>query len=325
MIPLAEMRAALPMIIDGGTASTTTDVWNMLAAARTGDLESVERLTERCAALARCRYDYTSPLHLAVREGHLDVVRFIVNNGGHDPEYRTHPFLEPLLAIAEDRGFDDIANFLNNGLNDSSLTRKADDNGKIDHQQDAEQLRFQEFVDQGKGTEAEAMLKSRPDLASNELAFWGEGILSMPAKDGDLPMLEMLLDNGATVPDLSKWGERYYFKHAKIAQFLLERSASPNHSNWHRTTVLHDKVFRGDLEKVALFIDHGADINAVDEEFCSTPLGFAARWGQREIVEYLIEKGADINRAGAEWATPLAWARKKGHTEIEADLLKAGA
>ena len=33
----------------------------------------------------------------------------------------------------------------------------------------------------------------------------------------------------------------------------------------------------------------------------------------------------DPNTAGAPWAMPLAWAQKKGHREIEADLRAAGA
>jgi hypothetical protein len=43
------------------------------------------------------------------------------------------------------------------------------------------------------------------------------------------------------------------------------------------------------------------------------------------MVELLLGWGADPNRAAAPWATPLAWARKKGHATIEADLLGAGA
>ena len=84
-------------------------------------------------------------------------------------------------------------------------------------------------------------------------------------------------------------------------------------------------AYKGDLRNARLLIDHGADINPIDEEYRSTLLGFAARWGQREMVTFLLERGADANKSGASWPPPLAWARKKGHADIEADLLKAGA
>ena len=46
----------------------------------------------------------------------------------------------------------------------------------------------------------------------------------------------------------------------------------------------------GDIPKARLLLDHGADINAVDEEYRSTPLGFAVRWGRREIA---VNAGVD--------------------------------
>jgi len=38
-----------------------------------------------------------------------------------------------------------------------------------------------------------------------------------------------------------------------------------------------------------------------------------------------VKEIADPNKAGAPWATPLVWARKKGHADIEAELRSAGA
>jgi uncharacterized protein len=115
------------------------------------------------------------------------------------------------------------------------------------------------------------------------------------------------------------------FKHYEIGALLMERGMNPNHMNWHRATLLHDMAWEGDLRKTALLLDHGAGINAVDDEFRSTPLGIAARWNRREIVRLLIERGADPNLSGASWATPLGWAQRKGHSEVEVDLKAAGA
>jgi ankyrin repeat protein len=93
-----------------------------------------------------------------------------------------------------------------------------------------------------------------------------------------------------------------------------------NHMNWRRFTLLHDMAFTGDVRKARLLVDHGADINAIDDEYRSTPLGYAAHWGKLDMVTMLLERGADPNTSGAPWSTPLAWARKKGHAEIESDL-----
>ena len=139
----------------------------------------------------------------------------------------------------------------------------------------------------------------------------------MPAKDGDHRMLEILMGHGARCPDVSKWGARYYFKNYLTARFLLERGMSPNHMNWRGFTLLHDMAHTGDLAKARLLIEHGADINRVDGEYRSTPLGYAARWGHVEIVKLLLDCGADADKSGASWATPLSWARKKNQTEVE--------
>jgi ankyrin repeat protein len=100
---------------------------------------------------------------------------------------------------------------------------------------------------------------------------------------------------------------------------------NPNHMSWQRVTLLHDMAQRGNIPKARLLLDHGAELNVVDEEYCATPLGLAARWGHRKMVAFLLDRGADPNGAGAAWATPLAWARAKKFRDIENDLATAGA
>lgn len=325
MIQPAEMKTTRPMHLHNGVASTTTDVWNMLAASQDGDLNRVKELGQQCPALLTCQYDYTSPLLLAVREGHFDLVRYLVEQAGIDPDCRNHPFLEPLLTIADDRGYAEIVEFLKRSLNNPALIRTWEDIGRIDRGMDETQRRFQELVDQGNHVEVEAMLKARPELARDDDQFWGEGIMAMPAKDGDFRMLELLMRFGARVPDMSKWAKEYYFKKYDSAVFLLEHGMNPNHMSWRHVTLLHDVTRKGELRKVQLLLDHGADINPIDEEYRSTPLGYAAHWGQQEMVALLLERGADPNKAGAAWATPLAWAQKKDHAEIAEVLKQHGA
>lgn len=311
------MKETHPIKLHAGGVSTTTEVWNTLSASFDGDVSRVTALVESNPQLLTCQYDYTSPLHLAVREGHVDLVRFLIERGALDPTYRTHPFLDSLLTVAGDRGFDEITQLLRQALADPSLTREWGDTGAIDFEKDETQTRFQQLVNDRQHDEVEAMLQDRPELALDETAFWGEGILAMPAKDGDHLMLEILMDHGARCPDVSKWGARYYFKNYLTARFLLERGMNPNHMNWRGFTLLHDMAHTDDLAKARLLIEHGAKINRVDDEYRSTALGYAARWGHVEIVKLLLDCGADADKSGAPWATPLAWARKRNQAEVE--------
>jgi len=325
MIQPVEMSRTLPMTLHGGAVSTTTEVWEMLTACHDGDLDRVKGLASRRPELTTCQYNYTPPLHFAVREGHVSLVRWLVEQGSFDPRYKGYPFGDSLLTMAEDRGHEEIAAFLQETLTQPELNRRWVDTGKIDYQQDAEQIRFDKVVHEGTLKEAEEMLNHRADLARNELSSWAEGVLMMPARGSNRPLLELLLRFGAQVPPLSKWGRFYYFKHDDIAEFLIQNGMSASHRTWHHVTLLHDMAQSGEIRRAELLLDHGADINAIDEEYRSTPLGMAARWGQRQIVAILLKRGADPNKAGAAWSAPLAWALKKGHSDIADDLAAAGA
>ena len=88
-------------------ASAPADtVWSMFIAAHAGDLDRVKALVARHPGLARHEYNYTPPIHFAVREGHAALVRFLLDRGA-DPAYRSYPFQDSLLTMAEDREHSD--------------------------------------------------------------------------------------------------------------------------------------------------------------------------------------------------------------------------
>jgi len=64
-------------------------------------------------------------------------------------------------------------------------------------------------------------------------------------------------------------------------------------------------------------LDASARTDLRDGLLNSTPLGWACRWGRVELVELLLQRGADPVEADAEsWATPKAWAEKMGHAAV---------
>jgi ankyrin repeat protein len=80
----------------------------------------------------------------------------------------------------------------------------------------------------------------------------------------------------------------------------------------------------GNLEICALLLEHGAELNAVDNEG-KTPLMNAAYNKKKEIAAFLIEKGADLDLKEANGWTALMLAAMGGEAEIVWILLNAGA
>ena len=316
--------------------------YNIYLAAVFGDAAYVLEALKRDASLANFEDScHARPISAAARRNDLEMVKLFLDHGA-DPSLPEEgaPLGQALWIAVYQEQFEMAKLLLEHGANPDTAPESS--GSAISHTRNQPEMRkllldygardvprqmdeLSKLFDDGNVEELEKKLKERGALEGQDKAFWGEGILAGPANRGNAAMIELLMRYGARVPDVSKWGRYYYFKHTEIAKLLLEHGMNPNHMNWHHVTLLHDMAQEGDLAKARLLLEHGADVNAVDEEYRSTPLGFAARWGNREMVALLLEHGADPNRSGAPWSTPLAWAKKKGHAEIQADLLGAGA
>jgi ankyrin repeat protein len=144
-------------------------------------------------------------------------------------------------------------------------------------------------------------------------------------------LLSKLLTAGLRIPSIVTGCQGYLLHNAGMLRTLLEHGMNPNLMNWQHQTLLH-LVCHGpnstgsDVERAAMLLDAGADINAREEEYRSTPLGWAARRNARHMVEFLLSRGASTNLPDDEpWATPLAWAERRGHSEVGDILRRSGA
>ncbi|SVC05802.1 uncharacterized protein METZ01_LOCUS258656, partial [marine metagenome] len=79
---------------------------------------------------------------------------------------------------------------------------------------------------------------------------------------------------------------------------------------------IHDAVMNGNIDEVQWQLDAGVDVNEESSNGL-TPLHYAASAGHNDIVELLIERGANVNATDSgKGATPLDYAHWRDHEEV---------
>lgn len=163
---------------------------------------------------------------------------------------------------------------------------------------------------------AAAVFDANPQLADNAYA------LECAAGEGHESFVKLMLRYqpglaGKIAVGVRSQGPDQGIRSTALAEYLFEKGMNARHTDWLGITPLHKFAGRGDITSAELFLQHGADINAVDEELYTTPLGYAAKYGKIDMVLFLLDKGADPSLPEEHpWSTPLAWALRRGHTEI---------
>lgn len=81
----------------------------------------------------------------------------------------------------------------------------------------------------------------------------------------------------------------------------------------------------GAFERVKELVEAGYDINAPDNDTVYL-LHWAAINNRREIIKYLLEKGADVGCKGGDLqSTPIHWCVRQGHLASTVLMMEAGA
>jgi ankyrin repeat protein len=154
---------------------------------------------------------------------------------------------------------------------------------------------------------ATAVLAADPALADDPDA------LAAAARAGHETLVRLLLRHRPHVVERVAVAA----KTSDLTELLFAKGMNPNLPGWLGVTPLHRFARDGDVDSAAVFLDHGANLHARDEEFCTTPLGYAAAAGQRRMVEFLLERGAAVTLPDdLPWATPIALASYRGHGAI---------
>lgn len=148
------------------------------------------------------------------------------------------------------------------------------------------------------------------------------------AELGNTEMLRVLLSAGANPNSRNPYGDVPLIyalgrKQLATARILLEHGADPNLTNQFGVSPFAGACAMGLAEFVTLALDHGADLEAggsYKEHESVTPLMMAAAEGHLQVVELLIEAGADAAAEAKPFATAETFARSAGHEDIVALL-----
>ena len=115
---------------------------------------------------------------------------------------------------------------------------------------------------------------------------------------------------------------------------LLSEGADPNHRvEWCNdgSPTLHQWALYAHVEAVQLLLDHGADINILDNlgrsaiEYATGALNWSETSKAEQVVKLIIQAGADVNVKSTLGHTPLIWAARAGNLKITKLLIEKGA
>ena len=126
--------------------------------------------------------------------------------------------------------------------------------------------------------------------------------LTIAVKQQNLPMIELLLKNGAY--GLSSFDEALETRNKAIVELLIQYDGD-GCVNWsyHDGLPLCIAIRLGDLEIVDLLIQNDADVNSIETlwryrepDIVSRPISEAIKLGDKAIVELLIKNGVNLER-----------------------------
>ncbi|EUC28323.1 hypothetical protein COCCADRAFT_30391 [Bipolaris zeicola 26-R-13] len=108
------------------------------------------------------------------------------------------------------------------------------------------------------------------------------------------------------------------------ARLLLAADSAMVNSRNDGTTPLIIAAEQGHYEMIEILVDKGADVNAQSGQY-GNALQAASTKGYKEIAMLLLDKGADVNAQSGQYGNALQVASVVGHKEIAMLLLDKGA
>ncbi|KAK7698592.1 hypothetical protein SLS64_012331 [Diaporthe eres] len=287
------------------------------AAAFNGEVDAVKFLYSRGASLNLKSADGSLPLHLAVRNQHAEVVKFLVENGG---------------AMDTDiRGLSPVGYALqlqNQSIIDCLRTSKQyfDYQSKPGRRDEDFVYAYEQALNRGDVDDCKLLCGQGCPVNADLPGQEGRSALIMAIESSNVELIKWLLANNAkaTEQTLTQDGKVVSPLSAMIMRpplndvlpLLLQRYRTEGGLAVNERPSLiciaaqHDNTMGLDM-----LLDHLTGDEMTTSLDGETPLHFAAREGNREAVEMLLDYGADVNAFDDDGMTPL-------HRAIESEPLK---
>jgi ankyrin repeat protein len=330
-----------------GKFGSTSQIANLITAASEGNVQEVKTLLELGSLnLNQGDYDHRTALHLAANEGHVEVVRLLVDAGANvkvKDRWGSQPVDEAKKAKKNSK---EIMNLLlgttvksfsqfNGESDDLRLACSREVNGKDEGTMDYSDDEFGKGftllhqVALGNQLVVEMMVLECPTLI-NFRDYDRRTPLHIAASEGHVNICRYLVEKGGMVNRCDRWGgspldDAHREQHLDVAKFLKRKGAKFG-STSHLTNFIA-AASAGDIDEVKAFLDFGnIDLNKGDYDK-RTALHLAAGEGHLNIVRILCEAGANTNVEDRWGHRPIddASSAKRNSNEIMKLLLKYGA
>jgi ankyrin repeat protein len=261
-----------------------------------------------------------TPLHRAARDGNIEKLRELLEQGGADvnaqvrsKEERSPEWGSTPLHYAVRDGHIDVVRLL---IEKGADVNAANDRGVTPLHRAIYNVQIAKLLlDAG----------AKVDAADER----GETPLHWSAMDGAPDTVALLLDSNAAVAAADHQGRtplHVAAEHANesFAKALLTHKAGADVADRFGVTPLHLASLNGDEPLVAALLDAGAAPNAQDT-FGVTALYEATRRSSAAVVSRLLQSNADPSLADVYGSTPLHVAGRMGKAPVARLLLEAGA
>lgn len=291
-LKIAEIRGH-QNIVNALLAGTRSDIF---AATVLGNVNRIKTLLEedpnRVAQGGTANF---TPLHIAVRAGHMQVVELLLDKGA-DINAKTSLNITP-LQLAMVHGYKDILELL--------VAKGA-------------RMDIYAATAVGDIERVKAFLTSNPELIN--ATQWEKGFtpLHWAAYCGHTELVKILINNGAKVNSADCgvtplfWAVRY--NHVPTVKLLFAEGADLNFDERLKLSLIGYCVHLGFKDMAELLIANGVDINA---KFADIPMLHTAVMSRNvEMVEFLLAKGADIDAIDKSGRTALELAEETDCTPV---------